>query len=465
MQLTIEDISPVEKRVDFEVPWGEVAPRLDKAYSDLRRGVRLPGFRPGKVPREILEKMYRSNVEQDVARELIEATIGQAIQDKQLEPVAPPRVDKLELKPGSPFKFRAFVEVRSQVEPKDYGGIELKRRPVKVTDEEVTNALENYRRQLTQYLPLEGRTATGEKDIVLVEISGRVGPHKLKKRTAWVDLGDEKGGPLPGLAPHLRGLSIDGTQHAVKYKLGDDVTLRELANQDVSLQVTVKECRERKVPELDDEFAKDTGEAETLDALKEKIRGKLADADKERIKGELTQQLIKELVKRNPFPIAKALVQRHAEAMFERFQRQLQMAGMDLEQSPIDPSTFMNDVKDEAEQTARAAVLVQAISEREGIEVSDADLQKKLAELAAARQENAKKLRAELEKAGRIPAVRAQIREEKTLDMLLGQAKIADEDPERLIVTPEEARAGSSGRLIVTPEEARDEAQAELAKK
>ena len=115
MQITIEDLSPVEKKVEFELPWADVAPKLDKAYDSLRRGVRLPGFRPGKVPRALLEKMYRRQVEDEVARELVERSIGQAIQENQIQPVAPPAVAEIEIKTGAPFKFSARVEVRSQV--------------------------------------------------------------------------------------------------------------------------------------------------------------------------------------------------------------------------------------------------------------------------------------------------------------------------------------------------------------
>src|SRR3954452_9681978 len=155
MQITIEDISPVEKRVDFEVPWRDVAPKLEPAYTDLRKEVRLKGFRPGKVPRNLIERLYKHQVEDDVARELINMSIGQAIEENQIQPVAPPTVDKLELKSGEPFKFSARVEVRAQVAPKDYSGVPLKRRPPNVTDDQVTVALEGYRRRFTEYKPVE----------------------------------------------------------------------------------------------------------------------------------------------------------------------------------------------------------------------------------------------------------------------------------------------------------------------
>src|SRR5450755_2464357 len=191
MQITIEDISPVEKKVEFEVPWTVVAPKLDKAYGALRRDVRIAGFRPGKVPRGVLEKMYRHQVEDDVAREIVETSLGQAIHENQLEPVAPPTVDKLELKSGAPFKFSARVEVRSQVTPKDYAGIPLSRRPPQATDAQVDAELEGYRRRLTEYKPVEGRAETAAGDVVLVDVSGRVGENKLKHRTAAVDLEEE----------------------------------------------------------------------------------------------------------------------------------------------------------------------------------------------------------------------------------------------------------------------------------
>jgi trigger factor len=456
MQITIEDISPVEKRVDFEVPWRDVAPKLEKAYDHLRKEVHLKGFRPGKVPRSIIERLYRHQVEDEVARELVEVSLGQAIEENQIQPVAPPRVDKLELKSGEPFRFSARVEVRSQIAPKDYSGVPLARRPAKVTDEDVTGALEGYRRQLTQFKPVEGRTATADNDVLVVEVHGRIGEHKVKKNTVMVDLADDNAGGVPGLAARLRGVPIDSPHLEVRYEVAPDAAAKSLAGKEVNLHVTIKEARERKQPALDDELAKDTGEADTLEELKQKIRDRLLEADRQRIKQELGVALSKEIIARNPFPIAPALVDRHAEALVSRARAQLMMAGIDFEDGAIDLSKMKDEVKGEAEEQARASILIQAIAEREGIQVSDADVQKRIAELATARQENVKKLRAELERTGRIHGVRAQLLEEKTLDLLLGQAKITDEAPERLIVTPDEAGA----RLVVTPEEARAEMQA-----
>jgi trigger factor len=254
-----------------------------------------------------------------------------------------------------------------------------------------------------------------------------------------VDLEDDAAGTLPGLASRLRGLPIASEQVEVKYTLPDDMPQKELSGKPVDLRVSIKEAREKKVPALDDELAKDTGEAETLDGLRDKVRERLIEADKQRIQRELMGELVKELVKRNDFPIAPALVERHAQAIVSRAKAQLAMAGVDVES--VDDARMRGEFRKEAEEEARGAIIVHAIAEREGITVTDADVQKRIAELAAARNENPKKLRADLEKEHRLHQIESQIREQKTLELLISQAKIADGDPERLIVTPDEARA------------------------
>ena len=455
MQITIEDISPVEKRVEFEVPWPEVAGKLDKAYEKLRREVRLKGFRPGKVPRQVVEKLYKMRVEGDVARDVVELAITQAIQEKQIAPIAPPTVDKLELKIGEPLKFSARVEIRSQVTPKDYSGIRVSRRPAKVTDEQVQKALEGYQRRFTEFKLVEGRKETAPDDVLTAEVHGRVGEHKIKTRTINVDLADENAGGLPGLGERLRGVPVDAQGLEIKYQVPADSQVKAFAGRDVSLRVTIKEARSRKVPALDDELAKDSGEADTLEDLRKKVRERLLEAENQRIKREMSTALVQEVVKANPFPVAPSLVDRYAEDIMMRTKTQLMMMGIDVEGGAFNDAEVMKEVRPEAEAEAKANILVHAIGEREGIEASEGDIQKRIAEIAAQRGESSKKLRAELDHSGRIAGVKAQIVYEKTVDMLLGQAKIVDEDPDSLIFKP--GQAGDE-RLIVTPEEAAAEA-------
>jgi len=306
-----------------------------------------------------------------------------------------------------------------------------------------------------QFKPVDvgGRKETGQADLVRAEVSGKVGEHKIKKRELMVDLEDDAGGPLPGLASRLRGKPIGGDAPIeVDYTLPAEGVPAEMTGRHVHLHVSIKEVREKQVPALDDELAKDTGEAETLDGLRAKVREKLAETDGTRIKRELERALIKELVARNTFPIAPALVDRYAQAIVNRAKSQLMMMGVDVES--VDDTKMRVEVKAEAEEEARGAILLQAIAEREGITAGDADVQKRIAELAAARNENPKQLRAELEKDHRIHQLETQIREQKTLDLLISQAKITDgEAAPSLIVTPEQARqeTAAAGKAKKTP--------------
>jgi trigger factor len=451
MQITIEDISPVEKRVDFEVPWPDVAAKLDKAYDKLRREVRLKGFRPGKVPRQVVEKLYKSRVEDDVAREVVEHSITQAVQEKQIAPITPPTIDKLEMKVGESLKFSARVEIRSQVTPKDYSGVRVSRRPAKVTDQQIDKALEGYQRRFTEFKPVEDRKVTAVDDVLTVDVHGRIGDHKVKTRTIQVDLSDENAGGVPGLAERLRGVPVDAQALEIKYQVPTESPLKSLAGKEVSLRVSIKEVRDRRVPALDDELAKDSGEADTLADLRTKVREKLVEEENLRIKREMSVALIKDIVKVNPFDVAPSLVDRYAEDMVMRTRSQLVMMGIDVEAGGFSETEMLKEVRAEAESEAKANILVHAIGEREGIEASEGDVQKRIAEIAAARGESSKKLRAELEHNGRIAGVKSQIVYEKTVDMLLSQAKIVDENPDSLIITPDNA---GGERLVVTPEEA-----------
>ena len=451
MQITIEDISPVEKRVDFEVPWSDVAAKLDKAYDKLRREAKLKGFRPGKVPRHVVEKLYKNSVEDQVAREVVELAITQAVQEKQIAPIAPPTIDKLEMKAGEPLKFSARVEIRSQVTPKDYSGVRVSRRPAKVSDEQIEKALEGYRQRFTEFKPVEDRKETAADDLLTLDVHGKIGDHKIKTRTIQVDLSDENAGGVPGLSERLRGVPVDAQALEIKYQVPAESPVKSLAGQEISLRVSIKEVRGRKVPALDDELAKDSGEADTLADLRTKVRDKLVEGENQRIKREMSVAMVKDIVKVNPFEVAPSLVDRYAEDMVMRTKSQLMMMGIDVESGGFNETEMLKEVRADAEGEAKANILVHAIGEREGIEASEGDVQKRIAEIATARGESSKKLRTELEHSGRITGVKSQIVYEKTVDMLLSQAKIVDEDPESLIITPDKA---GSERLVVTPEEA-----------
>jgi trigger factor len=428
MQVTIEELSPVEKKVAVEIPWPYVAQKLDEAYKDLSRGVALKGFRKGKVPRPILERMFGRQVEQEVVKQLVQESFVAAATKHAIQPVAEPIVDDAHLHKGKSFHYSARVEVRSEITPKDYDGVEVGKRPPRVSDEEIERALQHKREELTEFKVIEGRAdrVLTDKDVVVFGFQGTVGDKSLEKDGIMVDLSEPDRDPIPGLGKALVGVPLDAQAHEVKYTIADDEPRKELAGQKVAIKISIKEAREKQMPALDDEFAKDTGEADTLAELRGKVKEKLLKQDEEHVHEELKQELIKELLKRNSFVVAPALVERQLDVMIQRAKLGMAMRGVDVRNANIDEQRLRDDLREQANDEVRAAFLVDAIAEKEKVQVADAEMEKKLAEMAAAREKSVPRLKAELQKEGRLDALKHQIREEKTLDLLLSRAKITE---------------------------------------
>jgi trigger factor len=436
MQVTISDLSPVEKKVAVEIPWPYVAHKLDEAYRDLSRGVALKGFRKGKVPRPMLERLFGQQVEQEVIKKLVQESFVTAATEHQIQPVAEPVVDEAQLHKGQSFHYSARVEVRSVVEPADYDGVELGKRHAQASDAALAAALERKRRDLTEYKAIEGRAEAGAMDVLVVSAVGTIGERKFEKEGMMVELSGDEREAVPGLAKALLGIPLSADGHEISFALptSDErpEMAKELSGVKALLKITIKDAREKQVPALDDEFAKDTGEAETLAELRDKLRGKLLEEDEQAIKQELKRDLVKELLKRNRFVVAPALVERQLDIELQRARLGLAMRGIDWRTAGVDEQRLRDNLRENANDEVRAAFLIDAIAEKEKIEVSDADLEKRLAEMAQLRDKSVPRLKAELQKEGRIDGVKHQLREEKTLDLLLSRAKIkekAQEDP------------------------------------
>jgi len=432
--VTVSEISPVEKKVAVEIPWPYVSQKLDEAYKDLSKGVALKGFRKGKVPRPMLEKMFGRQVEQEVIKQLVQESFVTAANQHDIQPVAEPVVDDAHLHKGKNFQYSARVEVRSVVEPKDYEGLELGQRAPKVGDEDVQRALERKQQELTEFKAIEGRKELAATDVAVIDVTGTVGERKFDKEAMMVELGETAREPIPGLGKALVGVPVDAKEHPVTFVLPtreqDEKVAVELSGASVALKITVKEAREKQMPALDDEFAKDTGEADTLPELKEKLRAKLLTEDTKAAREELKGELVKELLKRNSFVVAPALVERQLDVMVQRSRLGMAMRGIDYRSAGVDEQRMRDELRESANDEVRAAFLIDAIATKENIEVSDAELEKKLAELAATRDKSVPRLKAELQKEGRLEGLKHQVREEKTLDLLLSRAKINEKVPE-----------------------------------
>jgi trigger factor len=445
MQVQVEELSPVEKKLSVEVPWERVREKLDAAYKELAKGVRLKGFRPGKVPRAVVEKMFSKQVYQEVAKELVQESFLVAAQEHKLEPVAEPVIEEARIKPNEAFRYTARVEVRSPVELKDWEGLPARRRPVEIKEQEVEHQLEHLRLQHAEYKAIdpEKRKETAATDVVFIAVEGTVGEHTINRPELTVDLGHTDREPLPGLARALIGLPIGPEKRRIVLDIPADAPQKEIAGRTANLEITIKDAREKQVPALDDEFAKDTGEADTLADLRAKLRERLESAEKKDADREMRDRLLKELVKRNPLPVAPALIERAVDAQVERLRLQLAMQGIDMEQAlqhgQGDPRAIRDRLRDSAADEVRGQLMLQHLAETHDVSVSDAELDARVAEIAKGREKPVAKVKAELERDGSLESLRFRLRQEKALDLVVARATITEApDPEPTAAAPEE---------------------------
>jgi trigger factor len=403
MQVKIEDVSPVEKKLIVSVPWMTVDTRMGDAFRELAKNVNLKGFRKGKVPRTVLERMFGKRVRAEVAGQLVRESFVTAVTEHNLQAVSEPRVDEVpQIVTGQPFSFAATVEAA------------------------VDMALEQLRREQTELRPIEGRETLADSDVVAVAIKGTVGEHPIDRPQLVIDLGDAEREPLPGLRQALVGLPIKSENHELTIAMPEEHEHHELRGQAAVLTVSVLDARAKDVPELDDELAKDTGRAETLEELRAVVRKELEERVRSDIQDEVRKDALAELVKRNPIPVAQSLVDRAVE---NKYQRLRQMLGM----QPGDGGELDSDLRDKLRASSldevRGQLLLDTIATAENIEVAAEELDERVARLARAQGQAPGRLKQEMERDGRLDSLQFQMRQEKTLDKLVEHAEVTEREP------------------------------------
>lgn len=453
MTVQVERLSDVERRLDVEIPWEEVKERLDEAYKELKQGVTLKGFRKGKVPRKMLEQLFGKHVVKEVAQRLVQDSIAKALTDSELAPASEPKVEDKGIEDGQSFRYSATLQVVPEIEPDNYFGAEVKMRPARVTDEAVELALQAKQRELTAFQSVEGRN-TRPGDVLIVDAIGKLGDQPLDFQEQLVDLTDPPREPVPGLAAALTNIAPDTKE--LELELEVPAEQEGKPPQRARLLVTVHAVREKVVPELDDDFAKDTGEAESLEGLKEALRRKLLEEDEEEARREARNRLLDAIVAQNELPAVPALVDRQ---LTRTIALQKALMGLGPEETKgLDEEALKERMREDAEAAVKRALLLGAIAKKEQVEVQDADLEKRLAEIASARGQNVARVRSEYEKDGVLGSLRERILEDKTLDLLMSKANIIIEemgekadDPPAGPPAQSEAEQPSEGATPVEP--------------
>ena len=437
VRFEFEDVSPVEKRLKVEIDKAQVNKKLDDSYRQLSRQVSLKGFRPGKAPRPLLESMYGKKVGSDAARELVNETIGDIIGQQTLRIISEPAIETLpDAQKDVPLRYSARIELMPQIELQDYEGIAISKREGKATDEQVNAELERRRQSHQELKPIEGRETAEAGDVLSIQLTGTLSHLTYKDKDMQGDLGKPEQSPIPGLAAALVGISLSATAHPIELTMPTEGLPKELGGKTGHFKVAVKAAHVKHVPALDDDFAKDTGEADSLEQLKDKIRASILEEDTEEARHEMRLALVDELLKRNPVPLPQGLIARLARNFLEneRGRMQLQMRLLQDQRKENPDAKFTMPTPDQLVQAAQGEAVrnlsiefvMMALADKEKVEVTEEDVEKHLAELAKERDKNVARVKAEIQRedAG-LQQLRAQLRLEKALDVLESKAVIS----------------------------------------
>ena len=421
MKVKVEEVSPIERRLSIEVDAPLIAAELNNAYQRLSREVKLPGFRPGKIPRRILEQKFKADVETDVIRRIEARAFLDAIKEHKVEAVAEPHISSSTLNPSQPYAFTARVEVKPVLDAKDYKGLKLSKVDASVPEEKVTEQLTKMQENFTTLEKVEGRDVAKLSDMAVIDFNATVdGKEFPGNKGTDITVEVAPGELIDANLPQIEGMKVGETK-PIDYKFPETYRVEEVKGKTASFNVTLKELKEKKVPPLDDALAEKLG-APTFVELKAKIRKDLERAAAGRTKNDEREAMFKALVEKNPFELPQAMTERGVDMMLEGALRAIQRGGVDPRQLGLDFSKLRDDFRPKAELEVRGQLIVEAIGKQEKIEVTDAELEKRLEELAEEGGQALSTVRKYYKDEDERQGLVSRVRESKTIEFLKSQA-------------------------------------------
>ena len=425
MKSELVDHSDTRKSVAVEIPSEIVDAQIDRVARSYSRQARIPGFRQGKVPPTLIKKRFREQILHDVAHDLIPRAIDEALRERGIEPVDTPDVKDVTLDEGKALTFTATFETLPPIEPGPLNTIALRRPAVTVEHDAVEQALLQLQSRAARFEPVEGR-GIEEGDTVTLDVDRTSSPGTKAGHShdVVVEIGG-KANP-PGFDEQLKGLEA-GAEKTFTIHYPDDYAVKEMAGTDVGYSVKVKDVRKRVLPALDDEFAKDVGDFDTLEALRNRIESDLrreAEAEADR---NLRGDLLKELAARVAVDIPASLVERELDRRTEEFARRLMDQNIDPRKANIDWDQFRDSQREASLDSVKSALVLDEISRRENVTVSPDDIEKDVIQYAERSGLTPAAVRARLEKEGALSRLSAGLRREKTMDYVLSQAQVIND--------------------------------------
>ena len=421
MTAEITDVNSCKKNLTVEIPAQDVEIEVDKLAREYSKNVKVPGFRPGKVPLTIIRQRFGTELIQDATHKLIEQSWKDAITEHDLHPLAQPEIHDVDNKPGSPLKFTVSFEVLPPLEVKDYKGLTTTMPPSEVADENVNQTIEAFREQHAQFVPTDGAEAA-DGHYLTITVDGKFEEDSTPTHEENITL--VVGHPQTNIdfSNNLRGAKV-GETRTFEVSYPEDYHRPRFAGKKVHYSVLVKEIKEKQLPELNDDFSKDLG-YEGLEAFRAKVREDLVTQAKQSDEKKAREALLDLLIERQSIEVPECLVQEEMTAYTRRMASSLAYQGIDLNQASIDWKKLYEEDRPRAEKAVRRTIFLDAIARQESISVTDEEMDLELQTLAEGTNKSASAWRAQLEKEDRIQSFEQHLRQNKALDFIYRNANI-----------------------------------------
>ncbi|WP_027716991.1 trigger factor [Desulfovirgula thermocuniculi] len=418
--------------LEVEVDADQFARAVDRAYRKLVKKVNIPGFRPGRAPRFILERhIGKQALLEEAVEMLVPEAYYQAVKDTGIEPVAQPQLELVQVEEGKPVIFKARVVVKPEVELGQYTGIEVTRPRVEVTPEDVERELKKLQERYARLISLdEGAVQKG--DYVTIDYEGKVDGEPFEGGQG-TDFTIEVGaaGLLPGIEDQLVGMAVGETKE-VTTRFPDDYPRPELAGKEAVFTVTVKAIKRKELAPLDDEFAKDVSEFDTLEELKADIENKLKQAAEAKAKAEIRQAVLKQVTDNARVDIPEEMIAGRLEEMVQGFERRLMLQGLTLEgylqYNDLTLEQLKERLRPDAEETLKSMLVLDAIAKAEGIAATEEEIEAEIKRMADDMRQDPAVVRKAVESQGQLESVTKLVTREKVLQFLVERAKIVDQE-------------------------------------
>ena len=424
MKTQVEDVNEVKKIIHFEIPWEDVDRHVKETVRHIMRSARVPGFRPGKAPERVVRSRYAQQIKDDVIQHLIPESYQSVLKEKNFDLVSEPALSDVMYAEGSPFLFKITIETRPQVEVQGYRGIELEAKPFEIKEEEVEAVLKVYQQRAAELIPLPDAAAEKGQYVsahVRADMDSGGKKKKMFDSTTTIEVGSEDN--HPAFNENLPGKKA-GDKVSFDASYAEDHPEKSIAGKTVHYHLEIHSVNERRLPAIDDEFAKDQGEYKSLDELKDKIR---KDIEKHKLsdqRGHYKDEIMKKLVDAHPFAVPETLVRRETDNLVQEYAYTLQRSGANLQDASFDWNEIYRKFTEQAERNVRGVMIVQAIAGAEKIEATDEDVEQSIARIADQQRRPPEAVKAELAKENRMERMLGNIRITKTLDFLLDHANI-----------------------------------------